>query len=109
MPFRFGAVELHETPLFQRSQQAVCGRGRKPGAHGEIAEAVTFVILGECLDDMERAIDGLHAAVPCLAIVLGGLAPDHRPLHCDLHPSTDKPLPLSAQTEVDSTFSVIAS
>ena len=93
MPFRLGAVELHEAAVFQRPQQAMHCRGRQTGADGEIAQAIAFVVLGQRLDDRERAIDRLHAAVArvglvvCTGFRLDGLAPDHVFLHRDLHPS----------------------
>src|SRR5439155_22312462 len=93
MPFRLGAVELHEAAVFQRPQQAMYGRSRKAGADGEIAEAIALVVLRQRFDDRERAIDGLDAAVAridlmvCARFRLDGLAPDHVSLHRDLHPS----------------------
>src|SRR6185312_2761227 len=92
MPFRFSAVELHEAAVFQRPQQAMHGRGRQPRADGEIAQAITLVVLGERFDDRERAVDGLDAAVADVGLIymgfrLDGLAPDHVFLHRDLHPS----------------------
>ena len=67
------------------------GRGGQAGADREIAQAIAFVILGQCFDDRERAIDGLHAAVAGIGLVLGGrfrldgLAADCFSLHRDLH------------------------
>ena len=69
MPFRFGAVELHEAAVFQRPQQAMHGRGRQPGANGEIAQAIAFVVFGQRFDDRERAIDRLDAAVAGIGLV----------------------------------------
>jgi hypothetical protein len=70
MPFRPGAVELREATLFQGRQQAIRGRGRQPCANRKVAQAIAFIVLGERFDDLERAIDGLDAAIPRPDIVL---------------------------------------
>ena len=73
--------------------QAMHGRGRQPRPNGKIGQPVTFVVFGQHFDNRQCAIDRLHAAIPRVGIVVGagfrfgGFAPDHGPLHRDLHPS----------------------
>jgi hypothetical protein len=98
MPFRRGRVELHEPALLQCRQQAMRGGGRESRAHREVAEAIAVIILGERLEDQERTVDRLHAAVAwfrCTAESwLDVLASDHISPHRDLHSATAvKPRP----------------
>jgi hypothetical protein len=75
----------------------VHGRGRQPRAYRKIGQPIAFVVFGQHLDDGERAVDRLNAAIPGIRIIvdtgfrIDQFAPDHVSLHRDLPLSGIRP------------------
>src|SRR6266404_7189608 len=93
MPHGFVAIELDETPLLERCQQSMNGRGRQAGADRKIAQPISLIVFGKGFDNEKSTVYGLYAAIPGIGVVVrvgfrfDELAPDHVSLHRDLHSS----------------------